>query len=397
MIVIDDKTECCGCAACANICPKKCITMKADEEGFLYPSIDRNKCINCGQCEKTCAFRLDKKHRENASAQDSFSYVTDGKGKIFPPQAFAIKHKNLSVRMLSRSGGIFTALSDEIIKKQGSVYGCVLRDDLKGANHIRAVNKKQRNAMCGSKYIQSEIGFTFINVEEDLKNLKPVLFSGTSCQIAGLKSFLQADYPGQLFCVDIVCHGVPSPLLWEEYLNWSERKYGSSVERVNFRNKEDFGWREHVETLFFKNGKKVNSKIFTSLFYGHCFLRPSCYHCPYKDITHPGDITIADYWGIEKLNSSFDDNKGVSLVLVNTNHGLHLLERVRNDVYMIKTDIKNSLQPPLRYPFSCPSNRQTVWKDFHKYHFDFVVKKYARGHLPIICRIKNILKSFLKI
>lgn len=235
------------------------------------------------------------------------------------PKVYAVKHKDEATRAASRSGGIFTALSDQVLSNGGVVYGCVLTDKF-DAVHIRADNEEDRNRMRGSKYIQSKLGDTFKNVKADLDAQKSVLFSGTSCQVAGLKQFLGRNYE-KLLCVDIVCHGVPSPKVWKAYLLWQEQKNNSAIRSVDFRNKGKYGWRDHVETLNFQNSKSTNSKVFRTIFYGHAVLRPSCYECPYKSVMHPGDITIADYWGIEKAAPEYDDNKGVSLVLINNEYG----------------------------------------------------------------------------
>lgn len=182
------------------------------------------------------------------------------------PKVYAVKHIDENIRAASRSGGIFTALSDLILSDGGIVYGCVLTESFT-AVHIRAENASDRNRMRGSKYIQSKLGDTFSNVKKDLDTGKKVLFSGTSCQTAGLRRFLGREYDN-LFCVDIVCHGVPSPAVWERYLNWQEQKSHGKTIKVDFRNKKDFGWRDHVETLWFDNGKSVSSPIFKTLFYG---------------------------------------------------------------------------------------------------------------------------------
>ena len=229
------------------------------------------------------------------------------------PEVYAVKHCRDDVVSASRSGGIFTAVSDWILHENGIVYGCILDENFQ-AVHTRAETALERDAMRGSKYIPSRMEDTFRLVQKDLKENRMVLFTGTSCQVAGLKNFLGRDYDN-LVCMDIVCHGVPSPEVWSEYLKWQSKRHRSKIIGVDFRNKKDYGWREHVETLYFSNGKLVNSRVFTKLFYNHAVLRPSCYKCPFKQIMHPGDITIADYWGIEKAAPEFDDNKGVSLVI----------------------------------------------------------------------------------
>lgn len=304
------------------------------------------------------------------------------------PKVYAIKHEDEIIRAASRSGGIFTALSDCILSENGVVYGCVLTEDF-AAVHVRAENIEERNRMRGSKYIQSKLGDTFKNVKEDLDDEKNVLFSGTSCQVAGLRKFLRKEY-SNLLCVDIVCHGVPSKNVWNAYLRWQEQKKRSKVTCVDFRNKKDFGWHDHVETLYFENGENASSRIFKNLFYGHNVLRPSCYECPYKSVMHPGDITIADYWGIEKAAPEFDDNKGVSLVLVNNENGEEALERVKYQLIWKQTKLEDSLQPPLKAAFPRPEKRDQFWRDFRNKPFEYIAKKYAGYGL------KNEVKAFLR-
>lgn len=305
------------------------------------------------------------------------------------PKVFAVKHKDEATISASRSGGIFTAISDFVLEKYGVVYGCVLDKNFK-AVHIRADNTEERNRMRGSKYIQSKLGNTYQNVKRDLLNGRLVLFSGTSCQVAGLKKYLGQEYEN-LLCIDIVCHGVPSPKVWGAYLKWQEKKNKSKVKTVDFRNKKDYGWCEHIETLFFENGEKKDSKVFTNLFYQHNILRPCCYECPYKSVMHPGDITIADYWGIEKAAPEFDDNKGVSLVLVNNEFGQNVFDSVKNVLKYKETRIEDSMQPPLIAPFEKPLEREQFWSEFANKGFDYVAKKY--GGAGVANRIKRHLRK----
>lgn len=291
------------------------------------------------------------------------------------PLVYAVKHKNPDVRANSRSGGIFTALSDLVLADGGAVYGCVLTENFT-AVHFRAVTLEERNHMRGSKYIQSTMGDIFKQVRKDVDTGKIVLFSGTSCQIAGLKSFLGKEY-NNLLCIDIVCHGVPSPMVWEKYLEWQASRHKSKIVRVDFRNKTDYGWAAHVESLYFANGKKVDSQVFTTLFYGHAVLRPCCYKCPYKDIRHPGDITIADYWGIDKAAPGFNDNKGVSLVLINSDNGKSIFENVKMSLEYAETKIENSLQGPLITSFYKPENRELFWQDFFDCDFTTMAQRYG--------------------
>lgn len=291
------------------------------------------------------------------------------------PKVYAAKHKDESTIAASRSGGIFTAVSDWVLARDGVVYGCVLDEDF-NAIHIRAEKYEDRDRMRGSKYIQSKLGDIYKNIKSDLVDGRFVLFSGTSCQIAGLKQYLGKDYDN-LLCVDIVCHGVPSPKVWKEYLYWQEKQNKSKVVKVDFRNKKDYGWRAHKETLIFENGKNINSTVFTTLFYGHSILRPCCYECPYKSVMHPGDITIADYWGIEKAAPEFDDDKGVSLVLINNEFGDTMFNSIKDSIKWKETRLEDSMQPPLKAPFSEPENRKEVWRDFSTKSFESVAKKYG--------------------
>lgn len=304
------------------------------------------------------------------------------------PKVYAVKHKDEATRAASRSGGIFTALSDQVLADDGVVYGCVLADDF-AAIHIRAERIEERNRMRGSKYIQSKLGDTFKNVKTDLDAGKSVLFSGTSCQVAGLQKFIGKKYEN-LLCVDIVCHGVPSQKVWDAYLQWQSQRNSSKVVSVDFRNKKDFGWRDHVETIVFENGKSASSHVFKNLFYSHTVLRPSCYECPYKAVMHLSDITIADYWGIENAAPEFDDNKGVSLVLINNEVGEKRFEQAKEQLIWKQTRLEDSLQPPLKAPFPKPDNRETFWFDFRNKPFEYVAKKYG-GY-----GFKNDTKVFLR-
>lgn len=303
------------------------------------------------------------------------------------PKVYAVQHKNEEVRAASRSGGIFTAVSDYVLNQGGMVYGCVLTDNFK-AIHVRAESRDWRDCMRGSKYIQSSMGDTYKDVKRDLLNGHMVLFSGTSCQVAGLKSFLGREY-SKLLCIDVVCHGVPSPAVWRKYLMWQEKKKHGTIKAVEFRNKKDFGWRDHKEKLSMDNGIVVNSTVFTFIFYSHQALRLCCYECPFKSIMHPGDITIADYWGIEKAAPEFDDNKGVSLVLINNIVGEKFFETAKGAVRWKQTRIEDSMQPPLKAPYPKPESRDLFWEDFRKKDFGYIARKY--GGYGVMNRVRRKL------
>lgn len=306
---------------------------------------------------------------------------------------YAARHRDDEVRSASRSGGVFTAISDYIISKKGCVYGCVMADVF-SACHVRAADSASRDEMRGSKYIQSDMRDTFREVKKDLEAGKPVLFSGTSCQADGLKHYLGKEYDN-LILVDIVCHGVPSPKVWKSYLEWQEKKNRKEIVAVDFRNKTDFGWKQHIETLYTKDGMGINSGVFRNLFYGHNIIRPSCYECAYKSVFHPGDITIGDYWGIDRAAPGFDDNKGVSLVLINSEKGIRYFNSILPSLTVVPTDIKLSMQPPLQRPFPKPKERDIFWNDFRTKDFEYIARKYGGYQTKMQIR-KNILLGYIR-
>lgn len=309
------------------------------------------------------------------------------------PDCYVAKNKSISVRLNSQSGGMFSALSEVILNEGGAVYGCVL-DEKWNACHIRGTDRAVRNNMRGSKYVQSDLKDVFKQVRADLNNGISVLFSGTSCQISGLKAFLKEDYDN-LYCVDILCHGVVSPDVWQKYLKWQESRFGKCI-GVNFRNKK-FGWHSHYETLVMEvKGKhrNVKSNIYTSVFYGENALRPACYHCPYKEIMHPGDITISDAWGVEKANPQFDDNQGCSLVLLNNNKGSILFKKCTGSLEYFSADITQYMQPPLREPSPKPVKRKQFWRNYTEKPFRLIAKKY--GGYGIRAFVKKSMIRFLE-
>jgi len=308
---------------------------------------------------------------------------------------YAAKIRDSHKRALSRSGGLFIGLSDRILSEGGVIYGCVL-DDAFRAVHVRADDIDLRNKMCGSKYTQSEMRSCFKRVREDLDTGKKVLFSGTSCQVSGLKSYLGKD-DENLICVDIICHGVPSPLIWEKYLEWQEVRNGKCVEAV-FRDKSKFGWRAHRETLTVKQRsgriKAVSSSVYANLFYSHEFLRPCCYKCPYKSIYHPGDLTIGDCWGKQSFAPEFDDNKGISLVLVNSERGLKIFNDIKASLQYQEAKIEDCMQPPLTAPVPQPEDREEAWDYFYHNRFAEVAKRY--GDWGVQNRVKEMTRRILR-
>lgn len=314
-------------------------------------------------------------------------------------RVFAIRHIDSDVVRASRSGGIFTAVSDYVLSQNGIIYGCILNENYE-AVHIRATDYEMRNKMRGSKYVQSNLANCFIEIIDDLKQNKVVLFSGTACQIAGLLSLLKSKKVdvSRLLTMEILCHGVPSPEVWQSNLRWVEKKIGKKLLNVSFRNKTKYGWKRHVETYYF-NGEEFDSGSFTKLFTRHYILRPACFKCPYKGTVHQADLTIADFWGIEKVAEKMADDRGVSLVLVNTSKGLQYLNEVRSCIEIVETTIEKAMQPPLVAPFPCPANREQFWQDFMRHGYKYSIIKYASytkkqriiDSLPYLFR--NILRT----
>lgn len=260
------KSECSGCTACMNICPKNAIKMVYDEEGFKYPQIDKKKCINCGACYKICP---------NVKKDETNTIL----------EAYGVKHKNENERLTSRSGGVFITLSDYILDNGGVVYGAELTEDFL-VRHNRAENKQQRDNFKGSKYIQSDMGHIIKKVQEDLKNNIKVLFSGTPCQVHAIKESVSKKFQSNLYTCDLVCHGVPSEKIFYDFLKYIEKISGKTIKEFNFRDKR-FGWESHYETSIFEDGTELTTQFFRNLFYGHNILRPSCHNCNYANIHRP--------------------------------------------------------------------------------------------------------------
>ena len=377
------KKDCCGCGACANACNHNAITMIPDKMGFLYPNVNIEKCIDCGLCEKVCPFNKDYSFDEN----NEF------------PLFYGVRHKNQNVLYNSRSGGAFTAISDYILDRGGAVYGVGL-DEHFCAIHKRATTKEQRDEFRGSKYVQSDLKGIFPQIKQDLKDGYIVLFTGTPCQTSGLKSYIGKSLNKNLHLIDVVCHGVTSPFIWKDYLRFLEIKYNSTLTYVNFRDKQLYGWAEHRETFMFENTDRKVSPNFS--FYKNIFFRKSCGKCPFANLKRPSDITIADFWGWEKINSKFNsDNKGCSLVLLNTSKGKELFERIESQLNTISVDINSCLQPNMQHPTELSTERYRLEKDYVRYGFSYIYYKYGEDgwRFKIRVRLGKIrlkLKELLK-
>lgn len=383
MLKILEPSQCCGCSACVNICSKHAIEMKPNALGFLYPFVDESKCVKCGLCEKVCSFNDNYDKSENLEKS----------------VAYGVRHKNMSELETSRSGAAFIAVSDAILEQGGVVYGAGYTDHFRVV-HKRAETKENRDEFKGSKYVQSELGSIFTDVKNDLQNGRFVLFSGTACQVAGLKSYLKLTakkHLDNLFTIDIVCHGVPSPYIWRDYINYLEQKHNKVITRVNFRDKIKYGWKAHVESYSFGNEVSYEDD-YTYLFSQHIMLRTSCGICHFTNLNRPGDITIGDFWGWEKVDSSFnEDNKGVSLVLCNSDKGKNLFDKIKASVIYKKAELEKCVQLNLQKP--TPLNRKTndFEKDYSKHGFGYVLKKYGKNGWRNRIRRLYLVRIILKI
>lgn len=358
----NNKFLCSGCTACMNICPRNAIQMIEDEEGFKYPKIDKEKCINCGACYKICP-------NVKKSSQNNIM------------EAYGVKHKNEVERKTSRSGGVFIAISDYILNQNGIVYGAEQSDKNEKfyVSHNRAAMKEERNNFKGSKYVQSDMKNIIELVKKDLSNGKKVLFSGTACQVAGVKSCIPDKYQENLYTCDLICHGVPSPRVYKDFLRYIEEKEGKEIEKFNFRDKK-FGWDTHFETIIFEDGSEISTEYFKNLFYGHNILRPACYKCNYANTHRPADITIADFWGIDKIEPSFYDKIGVSLTIINSQKGKKLFEDVKECLDVIKCSIDDCIKYTytLNQPTPMSEERENFWKDYKNKNFEYIIDKYAK-------------------
>lgn len=360
-MTITEKEKCVGCGACAQICPKSAIAMTADEEGFLRPRINEDLCVECGLCQKSCP-------AETPGLQEA-------QGK-----AYALKHRQESVRDKCTSGGAFIALSDAVLRTGGVVYGVIYDENFR-AVHARATDAQGRDKMCGSKYVQSDPCDTYTQVFGDLKEGRQVLYSGTSCQIDGLLHYLRSRGVDteKLITVGLICHGVPSPMLWQDHIENIRRKRNKEISGY-FNRAKVRGWHEHNECITYTDGKKEYysklSQNHKDLFYGHLIIRPSCSVCAYAANPSAADITIADFWGVQYMMPQIDDNRGVSLVLTNSQKGEALVESLQ-EADLWETDRKTALSHNHTKPCKPNPRREAFWEDYRAHGYNFVCAKYA--------------------
>lgn len=352
MLQITDKSQCCGCGACVQRCPKQCIAMREDEEGFLYPLVNTALCIDCGLCEKVCPV------------------LNQGESRS-PLHVFAAKNRNEQQRLRSSSGGIFILLAEHVIGQGGVVFGARFDADWE-VEHGYAETIEELAPLMRSKYVQSRPGNAYSEAERFLKAGRLVLYAGTSCQIAGLRRFLRKDYDN-LFAVDIICHGVPSPGLWRRYLkDLSGPKVSSVITEINFREKQPGGysWKRYGFVVRGDGGEVLTStafrqNVFMGAFLSNLTLRPSCYDCPAKAGKSGSDLTIADFWGIAEKYPEFDDDKGVGLVFVHTEKGKKMLSTVNAEYFEADYADAVSGNPSYHESSSVPLVRRKFWEQIY--------------------------------
>lgn len=372
-----DKKNCTGCTACQAICPKQCIEMVMDEEGFFYPEINTDNCVNCGLCENVCP---------NHIKAQSIS----GKN-IFKECAYGFVNLNSDERDSSSSGGAFSLIAKWIIENDGVVFGAFFDDEMKVC-HGYTETCDMIKMFRGSKYVQSNLLDTFHSVKEFLDLDRWVLFSGTGCQIEGLLCYLGREYD-KLLCQDVACYGTTSPRLLELYIKWQEEKYHAKVKKINFRDKSS-GWKTYSVSVLFDNQKKylrrATDDFYMRAFLSKLYLRPSCYSCPAKGVERKSDITLADFWGVEKIMPQKDDDKGCSLVIIHSEKGMRMLEEIKKNAHVFEVDAAMAVQnnPAIFLSAEYPEKRSRFVEDILNIKFSRVVRKYCSDPLVLQIKIK---------
>jgi coenzyme F420-reducing hydrogenase beta subunit len=377
------KEECCGCKACGAVCPVKAISFSIDVEGFWYPEIDKSLCIHCGKCEIVCP------------CSNTFLTTLEDTN-----QTFACYANDLKVLEKSTSGGMFSLFSDAILAKSGVIYGCKYDSEMH-AVHDFADDRKGRDAFCGSKYVQSDTKGVFLKVKEKLESGKEVLFTGTPCQVLGLKQYLTRDYEG-LFTLDMVCHGVPSPKIFSEYIALLEKKNNEKIEDFKFRGK-NYGWSKPTKTIFYSSGK-IEQTLLSIDPYNYLYLgtdiivRPSCFSCKFAGTKRVSDISIADFWGIqEEFPEMVNDNHGVSVLMINSDKGKKLLSVIDPSLYTIKQVPLSSVQrknQPLNKPMTPYWDRDKFFLDYQRKGLEFCIRHYCVS--TFWAKIKNKVKRKIR-
>lgn len=373
-----EKEECCGCTACYSICPRSAIVMERDEEGFYYPSVIEEKCINCHLCEQVCSFK-----RKMQSVKGSF------------PSVYAARINDKEILKNSSSGGMFTVLSD-VFLEEGNAVVCSIYDSEKYiVKYCLILNSIERDKARGSKYLKSDPGQIFKEVEEWLKDnpTKQVVFFGMGCEVDGFNSYSKSkNFRDRVTLVDIICHGGSSPLIWSKYAQMYESKQDSKITLLDFKNKQ-IDWYHPVPLAVFANGLKQSISEYVNIFNSACAYRPSCYSCPYTNVIRDSDITIGDFWGIEKTHPDFYQPMGNSVILIHSNQGKDLFNKVKSRLCVVESNLEECKQPNLYKPTEKPKNRDAFWSKMQEKGIRYVVKRY--GKLSVAYRIKRRIRKLI--
>ena len=360
--------KCCGCRSCEHTCPVKAISMQINDEGFLVPTVNEDVCVNCGKCRRACPM---------------LNWYRCGE----PERGYAAYLRDKEKLNRSASGGAFTAIAETILANDGVVFGTANNPDTHMPEVQCARSLEELETLKNSKYVQSDTADSFLHVQEALDAGELVLFSGTPCQVAGLRRFLGKPY-NNLYTVDIICHGVPSQKLYGNYLDWLGKQHGGDVKNYVFRSKAKHGWSltYRADIVDAKDQQKTEEHIASLSPYYYSFLkgdiyRESCYQCPYADPWRSADLTIGDFWGIEREYPAFVNHDGVSAVLVNTEHGAALWERAEKWMVSHEVDVESIVrnQGNLNHPTHRSAVRDTVYHDLNEYGFEYVAKTYMKS------------------
>lgn len=380
MIILAEKNACSGCGACACACPQGCISMISDGEGFLYPEINTDKCIECEKCKKSCPV-LEK----NTPYADA--------------NAYAVQNNDESIRLQSSSGGFFTLLAEYVLDRGGVVFGAALSDNL-SVYHVCVENKKDLRRLRGSKYVQSVIGDTYLQAKNHLNNGRLVLFTGTPCQIEGLLKFLGKTY-GNLITQDIICHGAPSPDVWKKYIEWHENNSGNPVVDASFRSKKS-GWKAFSMQLRFANGVEkyysLRQDLFLKSFLSDLCLRPSCYSCSFKSKLRASDFTLADFWGVHNFLPETDDDKGTSLVLVFSQKAADIFDELKPRMAVETVDFDEALKynSAATKSVAQPDSRKHFMSEIKSDNFEAIVNKYCPEKSKSVSFTARVLRKIKK-
>lgn len=381
MIEIKNKSECCACTACESICPQKCIIMDYDQEGFKYPVINKEKCVDCNLCEKVCPI----------------IHATETKKE---QHAYIFQNSDENVRRESTSGGAFTAIAEYVLDNNGVVFGVMFDEDFKVV-HGWVDKKEDLYKFRNSKYVQSDVGYNFLKVKEFLQAGKLVCFSGTLCHLEGLKRYLIKDYEN-LILVDVVCRAVPSPLVWKKYLSIRQKKY-KDIKHIMFRDKY-YGYKYSNLSIYNKNNDKkkeyhsgVESDPYLRAFFSNICDRPSCYECRFKKQHRESDITIWDCFEVEKFDKSFDDDKGTTRVLTNSNRGYELINYLSATHNTKEIQVEDAVKGFLAMfqPVKRNQKRESFFKDINILNEEVVFEKYFPDNTKVKIE-RNARKILLK-